>query len=140
MPSNPILSLFSKELLTNENFMKWKANINIVLIGNNTKFVMTENESDIPDENETECVREKYERWHTAKNKAKAHMLVIMSETLRTKLENLDTDFHTMDQLKEMFGHKSNQARFEATKNYVNAKMVLGMHVRDHFIEMMNYF
>ncbi|XP_062118869.1 uncharacterized protein LOC133832560 [Humulus lupulus] len=59
---------------------------------------------------------------------------------LRTKLENVDTAFDIMDQLQDMFGHKSNQAHFEATKKYANAKMVSGMHVHDHFIKMMNYF
>ncbi|XP_062103277.1 uncharacterized protein LOC133814315 [Humulus lupulus] len=45
-----------------------------------------------------------------------------------------------MEQLQEMFGHKSRQARFEATKKYANARMTPGMHVRDHFIKMTNYF
>ncbi|XP_062080168.1 uncharacterized protein LOC133784917 [Humulus lupulus] len=39
-----------------------------------------------------------------------------------------------------MFGHKSAQASFEATKKYVNCMMAPGQHVRDHFIKMMNYF
>ncbi|XP_062086083.1 uncharacterized protein LOC133792183 [Humulus lupulus] len=63
-----------------------------------------------------------------------------MSDTLRKKLENVNTNFDIMDQLQDMFGHKSNHTRFESTKRYENANMAPGMHVRDHFIKMMNYF
>ncbi|XP_062094240.1 uncharacterized protein LOC133800300 [Humulus lupulus] len=45
-----------------------------------------------------------------------------------------------MEQLQEMFGHKSGQAHFEAIKKYGNARMALTTHVRDHFIKMTNYF
>ncbi|XP_062099814.1 uncharacterized protein LOC133805661 [Humulus lupulus] len=140
MASNPIISLLSKELLTGENFMKWKSNINIVLIGDNSKFVMTEAEPDFPGENASKAVREKYDRWTTTNNKAKAYMLASMSKTLRTKMEDIETAYDIMEQLQEMFGHKSAQASFEATKKYVNCRMAPGQHVRDHFIKMTNYF
>ncbi|XP_062103772.1 uncharacterized protein LOC133814882 [Humulus lupulus] len=123
MASNLILSLLSKEFLTGENFMKSKSNINIVLIGNNTKFVMIKNKPNIPDENATKSVRERYERWHIANNKVKAYMLASMSDTLRTKLENVDTHFDIMGQLQDMFEHKSDEACFKATKKYVNVKL-----------------
>ncbi|XP_062108444.1 uncharacterized protein LOC133819259 [Humulus lupulus] len=140
MASNPIISLLSKELLTSENFMKWKSNINIVLIGDNSKFVMTEAEPDFPRENASKAVREKYDRWTASNNKAKAYMLASMSEMLRTKMEDIETAYDIMEQLQEMFGHKSARASFEATKKYVNCRMAPGQHVRDHFIKMTNYF
>ncbi|XP_062114404.1 uncharacterized protein LOC133825488 [Humulus lupulus] len=138
--SNPIISFLSKELLTGENFPKWKSNINIVLTGDNSKFVMTEVCPDIPGDLSSKESREKYERWLAANKKSKAYMLASMSDTLRTKLEDVETAYEIMDQLQEMFRHKSRQARFEATKKYANARMAPGMHVRDHFIKMTNYF
>ncbi|XP_062112605.1 uncharacterized protein LOC133823771 [Humulus lupulus] len=55
-------------------------------------------------------------------------------------MENVKTAYEIMEQLKEMFGHKSMQASFEATKKYVNCRMAPSQHVRDHFIKMANYF
>ncbi|XP_062080827.1 uncharacterized protein LOC133785624 [Humulus lupulus] len=140
MASNPILSLLSKELLTGENFMKWKSNINIVVISDNSKFVMTEESSEVPVEGANKFVHHKYEHWQVTNNKAKAYMLASMSNTLRTKLEDVETAFDIIEQLQEMFGHKSWQAHFEVTKKYANARMAPMMHVRDHFIKMTDYF
>ncbi|XP_062100223.1 uncharacterized protein LOC133806106 [Humulus lupulus] len=137
---NLIISLLSKELLTGENFPNWKSNINIVFIGDNSKFVMAEVCPDVPGDLSSIKSREKYEHWLTANNNTKDYMLASMSDTLRTKMEDVETAYEIMEQLQEMFGHKSRQARFEATKKYANVRTVPGMHVRDHFIKMMNCF
>ena len=55
--STPILSQLSMEKLTRENFLKRKQNINIVLIGGNSKFAMTEETSEVPAEGATKSVR-----------------------------------------------------------------------------------
>ncbi|XP_062114246.1 uncharacterized protein LOC133825300 [Humulus lupulus] len=140
MASNPIIFLLSKEFLTGENFMKWKSNINITLIGEKSKFVMAETEPDFPEENSSKAMREKYDRWTAANNKDKAYMLDNMSKMLRTKMEDVKIAYDIMAQLKEMFEHKSAQASFEATNKYVSCRMAPGQHVHDHFIKMKNYF
>ncbi|XP_062113613.1 uncharacterized protein LOC133824667 [Humulus lupulus] len=101
---------------------------------------MTEVFPDVPGDLSSKESREKYKRWLTTNNKAKVYMLASMSDTLRTKLEDVKTTYEIMEQLQEMFGPKSGQAHFEATKKYVKARMAPGMHVRDHFIKMTNYF
>ncbi|KAG6508746.1 hypothetical protein ZIOFF_034127 [Zingiber officinale] len=45
-----------------------------------------------------------------------------------------------MESLQEMFRQQSEQARHEATRKYTNARMILGTHVRDHVMQMTNYF
>ncbi|XP_062114481.1 uncharacterized protein LOC133825573 [Humulus lupulus] len=140
MTSNPIISLLSKELLIGKDLMKWKSNINIVLIGDNSKFMMIETEPDFLRENAWKAMREKHDRWIAANNKAKAYMLPSMLETLRTKMENVENTYDIMEQFQEMFGHKSTQASFKATKKYVKCRMAPGQHVCDHFIKMMLYF
>ncbi|XP_062100487.1 uncharacterized protein LOC133806394 [Humulus lupulus] len=55
-------------------------------------------------------------------------------------MKNVETAYDIMEQLQEIFGHKSAKASFEATKKYVNYKMAPDQHVRDHFINMKNYF
>ncbi|XP_062109703.1 uncharacterized protein LOC133821403 [Humulus lupulus] len=99
---------------------------------------MSETEPDFPIENTSKA--EKYERWTASNNKANAYMLVNMSKMLRTKMENVETTYDIMEKLQEMFGHKSSQASFEATKKYVNCRMAPGQHGHDHFIKMMKYF
>ncbi|XP_062109659.1 uncharacterized protein LOC133821268 [Humulus lupulus] len=138
--SNLIISLLSKQLLTGENFPKWKSNINIVLIDDNSRFVMTEVCPDFHGDLSSKESREKYKCWLADNNKAKAYMLASMSNTLRTKLEDIETTYEFMERLHEMFVHKSGQARFEATKKYANDRMAPRIHVRDRFIKMTNYF
>ena len=40
--SNPIIALLANEKLTGDNFIKWKSNMNIVLVSEDYKFVLTE--------------------------------------------------------------------------------------------------
>ena len=109
------------------------------MIGDNSKFVMTEESPEVPDEGDTKSVKDKYERWQAANNKARYYMLTSMVDTLKTKMENVETAYEIMDQLQDMFGAKSAQTRFEATKKYANARMAPSQHVRDHLIKMTNY-
>ena len=39
--SNPIIALLMNESLTGDNFVKWKSNVNIVLVCKNNRFVLT---------------------------------------------------------------------------------------------------
>ncbi|XP_062080426.1 uncharacterized protein LOC133785189 [Humulus lupulus] len=55
-------------------------------------------------------------------------------------MEDVETAYDIMEQLQEIFGPKSAQASFEATKKYVNCRMAAGQHVHDHFIKMKKYF
>ena len=43
MSSNPIIALLANEKLNGDNYVKWKSNINIVLICENQKFVLRRN-------------------------------------------------------------------------------------------------
>ncbi|KAG6470540.1 hypothetical protein ZIOFF_071613 [Zingiber officinale] len=75
---NPIMSLFANNTLTRENFPKWKSNINIMLVSENNRFVLTEECPPVPPANAARAVREPYDYWITSNNKAKAYMLASM--------------------------------------------------------------
>ncbi|KAG6526536.1 hypothetical protein ZIOFF_016526 [Zingiber officinale] len=137
---NPIMSLLANNTLIGENFPKWKSNINIVLVSENNRFVLTEECPPILPANAARAVREQYDRWVASNNKAKAYMLASMSDALRSKMEPKECAFEIMESLQEMFGQQSEQARHEATRKYTNARMILGTHVRDHVMQMTNYF
>ena len=136
--SNPIIALLANESLTGDNFAKWKSNVNIVLVYENNRFVLTEECPAEPAANATRSVREPYERWIQANNKARAYMLASMSDVLRLKHKMMETAIEIMDSLQNMFGKQSEQSCHEATRN-MNAKMSKGTPVRDHVLNMANY-
>ena len=137
--SNPIIALLANESLTGDNFVKWKSNVNIVLICENNRFVLTEECPAEPAANAAHSVREPYERWIQANNKARAYMLASKSDVLRLKHERMETAIEIMDSLQNMFGKQSEQPRHEATRKYMNMKMSKGTPVRDHVLNMANY-
>ncbi|KAM6556247.1 hypothetical protein CsatB_003266 [Cannabis sativa] len=68
--NNPMVSLLTNSKLFGANFVKWRENINIALIGENALFVLTEEAPEQPGENATKAVKEKFliNNLHTFKN------------------------------------------------------------------------
>ncbi|XP_030502678.2 uncharacterized protein LOC115717848 [Cannabis sativa] len=120
--NNPIMSVLTDNKLSRANFIKWRENINIALIGENSLFLLTEEPPEQPGENATKAFKEKFKRWQNANNKARYFMLSSMVDTLKTRIANTLTAVEIMNQLIELFGMASIQARFEATKNFMNAR------------------
>ncbi|XP_074570565.1 uncharacterized protein LOC141827231 [Curcuma longa] len=139
MSSSPILTLLN-EKLASENFIKWKSNINIALVCENLKFVLTEECPSEPPLNAARSVREIYDKWVAANNKAKGYMLAGMSDALRLKHEHVENAYQIMDSLQAMFGQQSSQSKHEAIKNAMNATMKKGQSVGAHILNMVNYF
>ena len=113
--SNPIIALLANESLTSDKFVTWKSNVNIVLVYENNRFVLTEECPAEPAANAARSVREPYERWIQTNNKARAYMLANMSDVLRLKHERMETAIEIMDFLQNMFGKQFEQSRHEAT-------------------------
>ncbi|KAL6327213.1 hypothetical protein AAG906_015252 [Vitis piasezkii] len=132
--SNPIFSLLVSQVLTGENFVKWKSNMNILLINENYHFVLKE------DSNASKAVSEEYNHWIIANNKARCYLLAAMNEVLRTKHEGHETASEIMESLQQMFGRPSEQARHEAVKAVMNSKMKNGSSVREHVLKMIYHF
>lgn len=55
-------------------------------------------------------------------------------------MEPMESAFEIIESLQEMFGQQSKLAHHEATRKYTNARMVAGTPVRDHVMQMTNYF
>ena len=102
--SNPIIALLANEKLNGDNYIKWKSNINIVLICENQKFGLTEDCPPEPHATASRNVREKYDSWQLANNKARCYMLACMNDVLRTKHENMETAYEIWESLSSMFG------------------------------------
>ncbi|KAM6543204.1 hypothetical protein CsatB_007651 [Cannabis sativa] len=101
--NNPMVSLLIDNKLSGANFVKWRENINIALIGENALLVLTEEALEQPGENATKVVKEKFERWQNANNKARYFMLSSMVDNLKTRFANTLTVVDIMNQLTELF-------------------------------------
>ena len=138
--SNPIIALLSKDVLTGENFQKWKSNLNIVLVGENIKYILSVPRPPLPNNTTARHDKDAYDQWVASNNKAIAYMLASMSDVLRAKFENNDSAVDILDSLQEMFGQKNEQACIEITGKYTTARMKTGTPVTDHVMMMTNYF
>ncbi|EXB72720.1 hypothetical protein L484_004300 [Morus notabilis] len=78
--SNPIITLLATEKLDDDNYAKWKSNMNILLVCEDYKFVLVEECPPEPAANASKTAREPYDRWIKANNKAKCFMLASMSD------------------------------------------------------------
>ena len=83
----PIVAILSSVKLNSKNFVKWKSNMNLVLICENYKFVLAEKGPPELAANATRTVRETYDHWIQANNKACCYMLVVMFDVLGIKCE-----------------------------------------------------
>ena len=66
--ANSIVALLSRTVLTGENFQKWKSDLNIVLMSENMRFILTDPCPPVPAANAQRAVRDNYERWMNANN------------------------------------------------------------------------
>ena len=132
---NPITVLVSLEKLNGDNFIRWKSNLNLMLICENHKFFLTK---ECLVEPTTTSLRDKYDAWIQSNNKAKCYMLVSMNDVLRTKHEPMESTFEIRQSLQAMFGQQSDQSRHEATRTYMTTKMKKGVSMREHVLSMIN--
>ena len=133
--NNPIIVILLSEKLNG----KWKNNMNIVLICENYTFVRRE---ECPPElatNAPRTVREAYDHWSQANNKACYYMLATMSNVLRIKCKMIETTYKILESLQAMFGQPSDQSRHDAFKAAMKAKIKVGTSVREHVLKMINW-
>ena len=57
---SPIISILSNDKLTGENYVKWKSNMNAILVCEDLKFVLTEECPPEPARNACQAVRDTY--------------------------------------------------------------------------------
>ena len=77
---SPISSILSNDKLTGENYVKWKSNMNAILVCEDLKFVLTEERPPELARNAGQAVRDTYQKWVAANEKARCYLLAGMSE------------------------------------------------------------
>ncbi|XP_038882326.1 uncharacterized protein LOC120073576 [Benincasa hispida] len=138
--NNSIIQLLASEKLNGDNYSAWKSNLNTILVVDNLRFVLTEECCQAPASNANRTIREAYDRWIKANEKARVYILANMSDVLAKKHESLATTKEIIDSLREMFGQPSWSLRHEAIKHIYTKWMKEGTSVREHILDMMMYF
>ena len=137
---SPIISILANDKLTGENYVKWKSNMNAILVCEDLKFVLTEDCPPEPARNAGQAVRDAHQKWVAANEKARCYLLAGMSEVLAAKHEPMATASLMLESLQGMFGQPSERQRHEALVSVMTAKMKDGTSVREHVLRMMTHF
>ncbi|XP_022158062.1 uncharacterized protein LOC111024637 [Momordica charantia] len=138
--STSIITLLVAQKLNDENYKQWKSNINTILMIDDLRFVLQEDCPQAPAPNATVAVRNIYDRWIKANDKAKVDILASISDVLAKKHENSVITKEIMDSLQSMFGQPSSQARHEALNSIYNSRMKKDSSVREHVLNLMVHF
>ncbi|KAA0041242.1 gag/pol protein [Cucumis melo var. makuwa] len=88
--------------------------MNMILVIADLRFVLMEECPPFPTKYASQSVRDAYDRWTKANDKARLHILASMSDILSKKHEIMVTVRQIMDYLREMFGQPSIQIKQEA--------------------------
>ena len=89
MISTPITSLLANIILTGDNYQKWKSNINIVLVSENIRYILTEICPPPSIANAPRATRDAYDNWRSTNNKAKGCTLCLNPFALNWKRRKL---------------------------------------------------
>ena len=57
---SPIMQILSNEKLTRDNYVKWKSNMNAVLVCEDLKFILMEEYPPEPARNTSQAIRDKF--------------------------------------------------------------------------------
>ena len=102
--TNSIVQLLASEKLNGDNYNTWKSNLNTILVIDDLKFVLTEECPSNLSSNANQTVRDTYDRWIKANEKARVYILASISDVLAKKHDVMGTTKEIMESLKGMFG------------------------------------
>ncbi|XP_038887249.1 uncharacterized protein LOC120077442 [Benincasa hispida] len=94
----------------------------------------------VPSSTANRNVRDAYDRWVKANEKAQAYILASISDVLTKKHENMVTTREIMELLHAMFGQLSSSIRRDDIKYIYNSHMKEATSVREHVLDMVVHF
>ncbi|XP_062119127.1 uncharacterized protein LOC133832861 [Humulus lupulus] len=111
---DPVTALLGNDQLTGDNYVKWKSNMNIVLISENHIFILKEECLDVPTLTAVKIVREK------------------------KKFETIETSYEICESLQGMFGQQYDKCKHDANRSFMNMKMNKNVSVIEHVPDKIN--
>src|SRR5215813_7669346 len=100
---SPIISILSNDKLIGENYVKWKNNINAVLVCEDLKFVLMEEYPPELAKNASQAVHDAHQKWVKANEKARCYLLAETSKVLAVKHEPMAIAYEMLQSLQGMF-------------------------------------
>ena len=97
---NPLFVIQKENKLTGPNYINWKKNLNMVLIAEEYKFVLTDVYPPAPDSDSLKEEVEAYQTWHKVEEMARCYILASMSNVLQHQHEHMATAYDMMLNLK----------------------------------------
>ncbi|CAA0830832.1 cysteine-rich RLK (RECEPTOR-like protein kinase) 8, partial [Striga hermonthica] len=139
MSFNPLMVILNQNKLTGPNYLDLKRNLDIVLVADEYKFVLTTPAHAPLSAQSTEEEREAHRKWHKADEMARCYILASMLNVLQQQHHTMPTAADMMLSLKELFGEQDRAAQFEAMRKIISYVMPEGASVREHVLKMMEY-
>ncbi|GMN58457.1 hypothetical protein TIFTF001_027556 [Ficus carica] len=136
---SPLSVILTQNKLTGENFNDWKRNLLIVLNFEKHSFVLTQSRPptlaiDAPDRDFVAL-----ERWDNSNLNVMCYIRASMSNVLQKQHEEHQTVRQIMDNLEEMFGEQTIQAKTDAIKGLMNCRQKVGTPFKEHMMTIMAY-
>ncbi|XP_038880435.1 uncharacterized protein LOC120072089 [Benincasa hispida] len=94
-----LVQLLASDKLTRDNYVMWKSNLNTILVIDDLWFILTKEYPLVPGSNANLNVRNAYERWIRANEKARAYIIANISDVLAKKNESMNTTKEIMESL-----------------------------------------
>ncbi|XP_038889257.1 uncharacterized protein LOC120079154 [Benincasa hispida] len=101
--ANSIIQLLASDKFNSEGYSNWKSNINTILVVDDLRFVLMEECPLVPSSTANQNVRDIYDRWVRANEKAQSDILACISDVLYKKHEVIPTTREIMASLQEIF-------------------------------------
>ena len=136
---SPLIAILNQNKLTGPNYVDWKRNLDIVLIIEEHRFVLSEPCLDFPALDASSEERQRYYHWRKSNEMAKCYALTSISNVLQHQMQDVELALDIMFSLKEMFGEQGRSARQDTMMLLLNTKMSRGTLVREHCLKMISY-
>ncbi|GMN74257.1 hypothetical protein TIFTF001_052339, partial [Ficus carica] len=133
-----ICDTYAKQI-TGENFNDWKRNLLIVLNFEKHSFVLTQPRPPTPAIDAPDRDFVALERWDNSNLSAMCYIRASMSNVLQKQHEEHQTARQIMDNLEEMFGEQTIQAKTDAIKGLMNCRQKVGTPIKEHMMKVMAY-
>ncbi|KAA0054556.1 hypothetical protein E5676_scaffold519G00200 [Cucumis melo var. makuwa] len=112
----------------------------MILVIADLRFVLMEDCLPFLIQNASQSVKDTYDRWTKANDKACIYILASMSDILSKKHEIMVIARQIMDSFREIFGQPSIQIKQEAIKYVYNARMKKDQSVKENVLDMIVKF
>jgi hypothetical protein len=119
---SPFSTILNQNKLTSPNYVDWTRNLDIVLIDDEHKYVLTDASPVELAINIFEDVRQRFDCKKSSDEMAKCYVLASVSNVLQHQLQDIDHASSMMTILNEMFGEENRTSKSRTMRLIVNLK------------------